>query len=91
MWEGYLDPKMKAYDKKLADFLKPYEPDRVLKLHTSGHATTKCIEEVISAVNPNKAIIPIHTENKAAFTDLNISEDLKQRIVYLNDGEEFAV
>lgn len=91
MWEGYLDPKSKAYNEKLAEFLKPYEPDQLYKLHTSGHATTKCIEDVIMTVNPQKAIIPIHTENKAGFANINLSKELKQRIVYVNDGEEFIV
>ncbi len=90
MWEGYLDPKMKAYNGDLAEFLKPFAPNQLCKLHTSGHATRKFIEEVIAAINPWKAIIPIHTENKARFDDLNISEELKQRIIYLNDGEEYV-
>jgi ribonuclease J len=90
MWEGYIDPTMKAYNKELADFIKPYDPDRIYKLHTSGHATTKCIEDVIMAINPQKAIIPIHTENKAGFAYINISKELKQRTTYLNDGEEFV-
>lgn len=91
MWEGYIDSKMKAYKEKLAEFLRPYAPEQLYKLHTSGHATTKCIEDVIMAINPQKAIIPIHTENQAGFDGLNISEELKQRIIYLSDGEEYAV
>jgi len=91
MWEGYLDPKLKAYNEKLDKFLKYFSPDQVYKLHTSGHATKKCIEDVIRAINPRKAIIPIHTENGKAFAGLNIPEELKQRIVYLNDREEFVV
>ncbi|MDF2586411.1 MAG: hypothetical protein K0S41_252 [Anaerocolumna sp.] len=90
MWEGYLDPKIKAFNGELAEFLKPFTPDQLYKLHTSGHATTKCIEKVISAINPCKAIIPIHTENKAGFEKLNISEKLKQRIIYLSDGEKYV-
>ncbi len=89
MWEGYLDPTSKAYNKELAEFLKPYEKDKLYKLHTSGHATTKCIEDVITSVNPQKAIIPIHTENRGGFADINIPGELKQRITYLEDGEEF--
>ncbi|CRZ35086.1 ribonuclease J [Herbinix hemicellulosilytica] len=89
MWEGYLEPELKAYNKELAEFLKPYEPEQLYKLHTSGHATTKCIEDVITTVNPQKAIIPIHTENRDGFVDINISDELKQRITYLEDGEEF--
>lgn len=89
MWEGYLDPTSKAYNKELDEFLKPYEPEQLYKLHTSGHATTKCIEDVIKTINPQKAIIPIHTENRGGFADLNIPEELKQRIRYLEDGDEF--
>lgn len=89
MWEGYLDEKSPAYNKELADFLNSYDPEQIYKLHTSGHATSKCIEEVINLTQPKKAIIPIHTENKEGFANLNISDELKNRVKYLKDGEEF--
>lgn len=90
MWEGYISPEAKAYNEKMAGFLKAYSNDQVYKFHTGGHATTKCIEDVIKAVNPQRAIIPIHTERKYAFSDIDIPEVLKHRIVYIDDGEELV-
>ena len=90
MWEGYIEPTSKACNKELTDFIKPYDPDQLFKLHTSGHATIECIEDVIMTINPQKAIIPIHTNNIGGFDGLNISEDLKQKITILKNGEEFV-
>ena len=38
------------------------------------------IKDIIIAVNPQEEIVPIHTECKEAFGDLNIGEELKKRI-----------
>ena len=91
MWEGYLDKNQKGYNQSLSDFLASYDLGQIYKLHTSGHATTECIEKVITKVNPQMAIIPIHTENKMGFLKLNISEELKQIVTYLKDGEELTI
>ncbi len=80
MWEGYLDPKRPAYNRKLAEFYNKYE--HVIQ-HTSGHATAGTIARVITAVDPKQEIIPIHTENADALKSLNISDELKQRIVLI--------
>ena len=80
MWDGYLNPKKSAYNQKLADFCCKYH---AVQKHTSGHATADVIARVITAVDPKQEIIPIHTENPEALRRLNISDELKQRIVLI--------
>ena len=77
MWEGYLQPWRKAYDRELHDFTKKYH---AISMHTSGHAPAEVIAETINRVSPREAIIPIHTENAAGFGKLKIREELKERI-----------
>ncbi len=77
MWEGYVNPAQKAYDKELHEFVRRYH---AVPMHTSGHAPAGVIEEVINRVSPREAIIPIHTENREGFWKLNIREELKGRI-----------
>ena len=52
----------------------------VKHLHTSGHATAEMIKDMIIAVDPQEEIIPIHTECKEAFGELDIGEELKKKI-----------
>lgn len=82
MWDGYVDPLHKAKKEDWIDFLERMESKgvEVKHLHTSGHATAKMITEMIKAVNPKEEIIPIHTECKEAFQNLNIGEELKAKI-----------
>ena len=79
MWEGYLDPKKSAYNQELDDFCRKHN---TVRKHTSGHATASTIARVITAVDPKQEIFPIHTENAEALKSLNISDELKQRIVF---------
>ena len=51
------------------------------KLHTSGHATSETLEKVCELVNPKTAIIPIHSEHSADIFKLNISAELKNKII----------
>lgn len=81
LWNGYLDPKQEAYNKEWADFFAPYiESGQFKDLHTSGHATAGMIASVIEAVDPQEAIIPMHTENVAGFKELDIDERFKRII-----------
>lgn len=48
--------------------------------YTSGHATAEMIKDMIIAVDPQEEIIPIHTECKEAFGELDIGEELKKKI-----------
>lgn len=82
MWDGYVDPKHKAKKQKWIDFLDKQKAKgiKVKHLHTSGHATTAMIAELIKSVNPQEEIVPIHTECREAFMDLDISRELKDKI-----------
>lgn len=82
MWDGYLDPLHKAYNKEWADFLSAQEAKgiEIKHLHTSGHATAKMLEDVIKAINPKEEIIPIHTECPEEFMKLDIGDELKKII-----------
>ena len=89
MWDGYLDPKHKAYNKEWDDFLKAQEAKgiEIKHLHTSGHATAKMIEDMITAMDPKEEIVPMHTENPEGFLNLNISKELKRKIRIRNKEE----
>ena len=82
MWDGYVNPDHKAKKQEWIDFLAAQEKKgvEVKHLHTSGHATADMIKDMIIAVDPQEEIVPIHTECKEAFGDLNIGEELKKRI-----------
>lgn len=82
MWDGYVDPKHAAKKQEWIDFFHRVEEKgvEVNHLHTSGHATAEMIKDLIIAVDPQEEIIPIHTECKEAFGELDIGEDLKKRI-----------
>ena len=53
-------------------------------MHTSGHAVKKDLEEMIAIVNPQQAILPIHTEFKASY---KVLEGVGTKVKVLNDGE----
>ena len=82
MWDGYLDSDNKACNESWIQFLERQKSKgiEVKHLHTSGHATVKLLTEVIKKVNPQEEIIPIHTEYKEGFEELEIGEKFKMRI-----------
>lgn len=80
MWDGYLNPKHKAYNAEWKNFLDSC--NHVEYMHTSGHATASLIADVINAVEPKDCIYPIHTENAKELEKLNIKEGLRKRINY---------
>lgn len=77
MWEGYKTKGNKAFNQELYDFCEKYQAE---SKHTSGHAYAQDIAKVISSVNPTEAIIPIHTENKQGFMELEIAQELKKKL-----------
>lgn len=83
MWDGYLDPENAAYIPKWDAFLKRQQAKgvEVKRLHTSGHATAEQLAQLIRAVNPKEAIYPIHTERAEGFGELDIPQELKDRLV----------
>lgn len=85
MWKGYLSGD-KA-DKAVHDFIDGYSWEL---LHTSGHAYVETIADLISMVNP-KQIIPMHSENPEGFCELPALRNYRDRIVILDDGEDFEL
>jgi len=87
MWDGYLDGEAK--DQKLCDFLAPYRdnPDRYKELHTSGHAPPEDLKRLFLTVNPNKGLIPIHSEKPELFRKI-IPED---KLFFIRDREVFQL
>ena len=95
MWDGYVqeyrvDKKgnkivNNAKNDAWIDFLNRQEDKgvHVEHMHTSGHASTKMLAEVINAVDPQDKIYPMHTECAEDFKDLPIRAELKDRITYL--------
>lgn len=82
MWKGYVeDKKADTYDEQWGNLYNSF--NRVKDLHTSGHAVKKDIEEMIAIVNPQQAIVPIHTEFKESYEQL---EGVGELVKCLSDG-----
>lgn len=79
-FSGYLNPNHPAHKDELIAFVNKYQW-AFKALHTSGHATQETLEKVCNAINPRLAIIPIHKDARADFRHLNISEELKSKVV----------
>ena len=77
MWRGYITPGSKAFNQVLYDFCKAAN---AMEMHTSGHAYKDCIEKVIEVVAPSEEIRFIHTEAVNEFADLNICQELKNKV-----------
>ena len=78
-WLGYLEGDNEDY-KRIQDFT----PKGFEYLHTSGHATSEAIKNIIDITNP-KVVIPIHTEGKEKI------KELTDKSVILEDNEEFEL
>lgn len=68
MWSGYLDSGENK-NENLVKFCNLFKLCKIQRLHTSGHATTDCINFACTTCKPTTAIVPIHSED---------SESLKQ-------------
>lgn len=83
MWDGYINKEKgkEAYNEEWAKFFEPYiNSGQYRDMHTSGHATVQMITEVIKAVDPQKGIYPMHTENARGFMELDMDEKYKEMI-----------
>ena len=78
-WLGYLKGDNEDY-KRIQDFT----PKDFEYLHTSGHATSEAIKNIIDITN-SKVVIPIHTEGKEKI------KKLTEKSVILEDNEEFEL
>ena len=74
-YKGYLDDQP-----KLQEFVKMFGGNMAY-VHTSGHATKKTLAKVCTILNPKTAIIPIHKDEASNFRILDISDDLKNKVV----------
>jgi mRNA degradation ribonuclease J1/J2 len=50
-------------------------------LHTSGHASRETLAMVCKMVTPKLAIIPIHREAQSDFCQLDLLEELKNKVI----------
>lgn len=70
MFSGYIDKSRTGiYREKLYQFVHRYDWT-VKSLHTSGHASKEALQAICEHVNPSKAIIPIHKEEKGLLNKL---------------------
>lgn len=67
LWKGYQES---SYVKEFIDFMQSKDV-KIHTLHTSGHADSQTIEELIAHVSP-KTIIPVHTENAGYFEKFHV-------------------
>ena len=79
-FKGYIDPKHSAFMQNAYDFIHAYDW-HFMYLHTSGHASRETLETVCKKVNPSMAIIPIHREARSDFRKLNLTEELKSKVI----------
>lgn len=87
MWDGYVDENQKAKNQEWIEFLEKQKKQgvEIKHLHTSGHATTTMLAEVITEAAPTEEIIPMHTENAGGFQKLKISDDLKSKVKIISE------
>jgi ribonuclease J len=79
MWEEYINPESIHKNSRYLEFVQSF--DKVILLHTGGHASAGFLADFCNAVNPAKGIIPIHSEHSEGFGDLPIQNELKKRII----------
>ena len=79
-FKGYILPEHTAYSASTDSFVHSHDWN-LEYLHTSGHASRDALAMVCNTVNPTSAIIPIHREKGSDFTSLDISDELKDRVV----------
>lgn len=69
---------------KFQEFRKMFE--YVYDIHTSGHADPATIAEILTLLNPTEGIIGIHKESDASLSTLDISDELKAKIMLEHQG-----
>ena len=79
-WDGYYkDPEQVKVNPQYLMFREQFH--NVVDIHTSGHADRQAIKDVIETVNPKQAVICIHKDKDQTLDSLDLSEDLKKKIV----------
>lgn len=79
-FRGYLLREHSAFQQGTLDFVHSHDWN-IEYLHTSGHASREALAAVCNKVNPRLAIIPIHREAASDFRQLDISQELKDKVV----------
>ena len=70
MFNGYINKSRSGvYRDKLYQFVYKYH-FKVERLHTSGHASKEALQAICEHINPSKAIIPIHKEERGLLDKL---------------------
>ena len=86
MWKGYLGGKTADQDILRITGGR----DKVVGLHTSGHAYVETIARLMGMVNPG-IVIPMHTEMADSFKDFDEFSEWKDKVHVLQDGETFCL
>ncbi len=86
MWKGYLNGK--DANKDILRITGGEE--KVVGLHTSGHAYVETIAKLMSMVKPG-TVIPMHTEMAESFKEFDEFSEWKNNVHVLQDGETFCL
>ena len=79
-WDGYYkDPEQVAVNPRYKQFRDMF--DNVVDLHTSGHSDRKTLARVINTIHPKESIIGIHKEPDTSLKSLDISDELKEKVM----------
>jgi len=77
---GYILSTHSAFQQRTYDFVHSHEW-HIDYLHTSGHASREALAKVCTKLNPRLAIIPIHRDANSDFRTLDMSQDLKDKVL----------
>lgn len=80
LWKGYQE---EPYVQDFLDFMRN-KGVKIHTLHTSGHADSQTIDELIFKISP-KIIVPVHTENA------NYFEKFSDKFNVILDSDEIDV
>lgn len=81
MWNGYYKGDKNVRNPKIEDMVHLFDGSRIHEVHVSGHAYPETLQEVCRKTAPRLAILPIHRKADSDFSQLDIPDELKQRIV----------
>ncbi|MCD8262710.1 MAG: hypothetical protein LUD15_15585 [Bacteroides sp.] len=79
MWGMYIHSESKHRKENYLNFVSQFP--HIEKLHTSGHASSRCIADVCRQANPSQGIISIHGECAEDFYSLDLPDLLKEKII----------
>ncbi|HEY5569978.1 MAG TPA: MBL fold metallo-hydrolase [Bacteroidales bacterium] len=79
MWPNYINEGSIHKKQETIDFVHLFPNLKIVE--TTGHASPETLAKVANLVNPTMGIIPIHCECSSEFCELNISEELKRKII----------